>query len=259
MANTSYIGVGPADRDPTVTDNSVTEGKIANDAVTNTKIADNAVDGAQIALTGNVQGTVMYYNGTDWVVLTPGTSGEALKTSGAGANPTWGAVSSTGDFANGGDTATANRTLGNNDNFELGFETNAINWFNINTDGIPEITGGLSANFDTAGVASTLSAGIDASVTTIPLTSTTGFPATGTVGFVSPATEEITYTGIAGNSLTGATRGAGTTTAAAHLSAAALGTVFSTPSNYNALSAGPVGIAVGSTITLGTDSVWTVV
>ena len=69
MANTSYIGVGPADRDPTVSDNSVTEGKIANDAVTNTKIADNAVDGAQIALTGNVQGNVMYYNGTDWVVF----------------------------------------------------------------------------------------------------------------------------------------------------------------------------------------------
>ena len=111
MANTSYIGVGPADRDPTVSDNSVTEGKIANDAVTNTKIADNAVDGAQIALTGNVQGAVMYYNGTDWVVLTPGTSGEALKTQGAGQNVVWGAVSSTGDFANGGDTATANRTL----------------------------------------------------------------------------------------------------------------------------------------------------
>ena len=256
MANTSYIGVGPADRDPTVSDNSVTEGKIANDAVTNTKIADNAVDGAQIALTGNVQGAVMYYNGTDWVVLTPGTSGEALKTQGAGANVVWGAVSSTGDFANGGDTATANRTLGNNDNFAMGFETNAINWLNINTDGIPQITGGLSANFDTAGVGTTLSSGIDASVTTIPITSSTGFPATGTVGV---GTEEITYTGVAGNTLTGATRGANSTTAAAHLAAAAIGTVFSTPSNYNALSAGPVGVAVGSTITLGTDSTWTVV
>jgi hypothetical protein len=256
MANTSYIGVGPADRDPTVSDNSVTEGKIANDAVTNTKIADNAVDGAQIALTGNVQGAVMYYNGTDWVVLTPGTSGEALKTQGAAQNPVWGAVSSTGDFANGGDTATANRTLGNNDNYAMGFETNAINWLNINTDGIPQITGGLSANFDTAGVGSTLSAGIDAAVTTIPITSSTGFPATGTVGV---GTEEITYTGVAGNTLTGATRGANTTTAAAHLSAAAIGTVFSTPSNYNALSAGPVGVAVGATITLGTDSTWTVV
>jgi len=256
MANDSYIGTGPADRDPTVSDNSVTEGKIANDAVTNTKIADNAVDGAQIALTGNVQGAVMYYNGTDWIVLTPGTSGEALKTQGAGQNVVWGAVSSTGDFANGGDTATANRTLGNNDNFELGFETNAINWFNINTDGIPEITGGLSANFDTAGVGTTLSAGIDASVTTIPITSSTGFPATGTVGV---GTEEITYTGVVGNTLTGATRGANSTTAAAHLSAAAIGTVFSTPANYNALSAGPIGVAVGSTISLGTDSTWTVV
>ena len=256
MANTSYIGVGPADRDPTVSDNSVTEGKIANDAVTNTKIADNAVDGEKIALTGNVQGSIMYYNGTDWVQLTPGTSGDGLKSQGAGQNVAWGAVTSTGDFANGGDTATANRTLGNNDNFAMGFETNAINWLNINTDGIPQITGGLSANFDTAGVGTTLSSGIDAAVTTIPITSSTGFPATGTVGV---GTEEITYTGVAGNTLTGATRGANSTTAAAHLAAAAIGTVFSTPSNYNALSAGPVGVAVGSTITLGTDSTWTVV
>ena len=256
MANTSYIGVGPADRDPTVSDDSVTEGKIAASAVTTTKIADNAVDGAKIALTGNVQGAVMYYNGTDWIVLTPGTSGEALKTQVSGQNVVWGAVSSTGDFANGGDTATANRTLGNNDNYAMGFETNAITWLNINTDGIPQITGGLSANFDTAGVGTTLSAGIDASVTTIPITSSTGFPATGTVGV---GTEQITYTAVAGNTLTGATRGANSTTAAAHLSAAAIGTVFSTPSNYNALSAGPVGVAVGATITLGTDSVWTVV
>ena len=252
----SYIGTAPATRDPTVSDDSVTTAKIQNDAVTGAKIADNAVDGAQIALTGNVQGTVMYYNGTDWVVLTPGSSGEALKTQGAGANPVWGAVSSTGDFANGGDTATANRTLGNNDNYSMGFETNAINWLNINTDGIPQITGGLQANFDTAGVASTLSAGINASVTTIPITSSTGFPATGTVGV---GTEEITYTGIAGNTLTGATRGANSTTAATHSSGAAIGTLFSTPSNYNALSAGPIGIAVGSTITLGTDSTWTVI
>ena len=49
MANTSYIGVGPADRDPTVSDDSVTEGKIAASAVTTTKIADKAVDGEKIA------------------------------------------------------------------------------------------------------------------------------------------------------------------------------------------------------------------
>jgi hypothetical protein len=146
MANTSYIGVGPADRDPTVSDNSVTEGKIANDAVTNTKIADNAVDGAKIALTGNVQGAVMYYNGTDWVVLTPGSSGEALKTQGAGQNVVWGAVSSTGDFANGGDTATANRTLGNNDAFSLGLETNAVNRLSISATGFVNNTLGMVGN-----------------------------------------------------------------------------------------------------------------
>ena len=69
MANESYIGTGPADRDPTVSDDSVTTSKIAASAVTTAKINDNAVDGAKIALTGNVQGTVMYYNGTDWIVV----------------------------------------------------------------------------------------------------------------------------------------------------------------------------------------------
>lgn len=35
------------------------------------------------------QGVVLYYNGTDWVALSPGTSGHFLKTNGAGANPSW--------------------------------------------------------------------------------------------------------------------------------------------------------------------------
>lgn len=35
------------------------------------------------------QGTILYYNGTDWVVLTPGTSGFFLKTQGAASNPVW--------------------------------------------------------------------------------------------------------------------------------------------------------------------------
>ncbi|MBI2101667.1 hypothetical protein HYT53_03565 [Candidatus Woesearchaeota archaeon] len=35
------------------------------------------------------QGDILYYNGTSWVVLTAGTSGQFLKTQGAGANPVW--------------------------------------------------------------------------------------------------------------------------------------------------------------------------
>ena len=64
-----------------------------------------------------------------------GSSGYALKTSGAGQNPSWGEVTSTGDFANGGDTATANRTLGNNDAYSLGWETNGATRLSIGATG----------------------------------------------------------------------------------------------------------------------------
>jgi len=40
-----------------------------------------------------------------------------------------------GDFANGGDTAGADRTLGNNDNFDLAFETNNTQRMRLSNDG----------------------------------------------------------------------------------------------------------------------------
>ena len=63
----------------------------------------------------------------------------------------------------------------------------------------------------------TLSSGINASVTTIPVTSNAGFPAVGTVII---GTELITYTGKGTNTFTGATRGIKGTTAASHSSGA---------------------------------------
>ena len=60
---------------------------IANSAVTTAKIANNAVDGTKIALTSQVTGSIMYYNGTDWIQLAPGTDGQVL-TLAAGV-PTW--------------------------------------------------------------------------------------------------------------------------------------------------------------------------
>ena len=134
MPSPGYIGVSPADRDPTVSDNSVTTGKIQ----------DNAVTGAKIAMTSDAQGDILYYNGTDYVRLVAGTNGQALKTAGSAANPAWGDVTSTGDFANGGDTATANRVLGNNDAYALGFETNAVTRLNIESDGFAQGQGGFS-------------------------------------------------------------------------------------------------------------------
>jgi hypothetical protein len=61
----------------------------------------------------------------------------------------------------------------------------------------------------------TLNGAIDASTTTIVLTSVVNFPSTGT-NHIQIGSEEMSYTGISGNTLTGVTRGARGTTAASH-------------------------------------------
>jgi hypothetical protein len=68
------------------------------DALTTTvagKQASNArlTDIAGLTL---AQGDVLYWSGTNFVKLSPGTSGQYLKTNGAGANPAWDTVSQTG-------------------------------------------------------------------------------------------------------------------------------------------------------------------
>jgi hypothetical protein len=61
-----------------------------------------------------VQGNVLYYNGSAWVVLATGTSGQYFKTNGAAANPAWATLPSdttsykVGTFTR--DTATASGT-----------------------------------------------------------------------------------------------------------------------------------------------------
>ena len=60
-----------------------------------------------------------------------------------------------------------------------------------------------------------LSADINSSTTTVTLNDTSQFPSSGT-SFVLIGTEEISYTGISGNTLTGVTRGVRNTTAASH-------------------------------------------
>ena len=84
---------------------------IANTSVENAMLADNAVDGTHIALGSDAQGDVMYYNGTDYVRLAPGTSGQFLKTLGASANPAWGTVvtDTSGAWTSG--TATTGKAL----------------------------------------------------------------------------------------------------------------------------------------------------
>ena len=71
---------------------AVTQAKLAADAVATAKIENNAVDGAKIAMTSDAQGDVLFYGGTDYERLAPGTTGQFLKTQGAAADPVWAAV-----------------------------------------------------------------------------------------------------------------------------------------------------------------------
>ena len=71
--------------------------------------------------------------------------------------------------------------------------------------------GGTVAN----ALTTTLNGAINSSTTTIVLTSVVNFPSTGT-NYLLIGTEEISYTGISGNTLTGVTRGVRNTTAASH-------------------------------------------
>jgi hypothetical protein len=61
----------------------------------------------------------------------------------------------------------------------------------------------------------TLNGDINSAVTTLTLTDATQFPSTGT-NFIIIGSEEMSYTGITGNTLTGVTRGVAGTTAASH-------------------------------------------
>ena len=77
--------------------------------------------------------------------------------------------------------------------------------------------GGTVANANTT----TLNGGINDSTTTIVLTSAVNFPSSGT-NFIQIGTEEISYTGISTNTLTGVTRGVRNTTAASHSNGATI-------------------------------------
>lgn len=96
----------------TIGNDKITTTKILDANITTSKLADNSVDGSKINLTSNSLGDLMYYNGTDWVVLTPGTSGYVLQTNGIGAAPSWGPANSETDPIYIADT---NKILYNND------------------------------------------------------------------------------------------------------------------------------------------------
>lgn len=71
----------------------------ANAEGTSTSLAraDHTHQVTGLTISGQVQGDILYFNGTSWVRLAPGTAGQKLQTNGAGANPSWVTVAAGGD------------------------------------------------------------------------------------------------------------------------------------------------------------------
>lgn len=51
--------------------------------------SDHTHEVSDLKVTSQAQGDILYFNGSNWVRLPPGTAGQRLKTNGAAANPAW--------------------------------------------------------------------------------------------------------------------------------------------------------------------------
>jgi len=113
---------------------------------------------------------------------------------------------------------------------------------------------------------STLSATINSSVTTITLASAASFPAS---GYVMIDSEIVQYAGVAGNSLTGCTRGATSSTATGHMMGTTVRQIaytYATPStsntfrywNYPAVTGVNIPLRLWSSDTFGQDLVYNI-
>ena len=172
MANTSYVGVGPADRDPTVSDNSVTTAKIQ----------DNAVTGPKIAMTSDAAGDILTYTGTDYARLGIGTASQVLKVNGAANAVEWATdAAGTGDVV--GPGSSTNDALAR-------FDTTTGKLIQNSTATLSDagtltatafsgpLTGNVTGN--ASGTAATVTCATQASITSIANLATVGTIATGT-------------------------------------------------------------------------------
>jgi hypothetical protein len=71
--------------------------KVMVDTTSTQSLSGKTLTDPTLSYTGQTQGDLLYFNGTNWVRLPAGSSGRFLRTNGSAANPTWEVVSGSGD------------------------------------------------------------------------------------------------------------------------------------------------------------------
>ena len=208
-------------------------GTAADNTITSAKIVGNAVTGAKIAMGSDAQGDVLFYGGTDYERLAAGTSGQFLKTQGAGADPIWGTVST--DPTMGGDISgtASNAQIAANAVTSNEIANNAVTGAKIamtsDAQGDVLFYGGTDYERLAAGTSGyflkTLGSGADPAWAEVPAGAPTG-----------GGTEKVFYE-----------------------NENSVDTNYTISTNYNAVSAGPVTVASGVTVTVPSGSTWVVV
>ena len=195
--------------------------------------SDNAVTGAKIAMGSDAQGDVLFYGGTDYERLAAGTSGQFLKTQGAGADPIWGTVST--DPTMGGDISgtASNAQIAANAVTSNEIANNAVTGAKIamtsDAQGDVLFYGGTDYERLAAGTSGyflkTLGSGADPAWAEVPAGAPTG-----------GGTEKVFYE-----------------------NENSVDTNYTLTTNFNAVSAGPVTVASGVTVTIPAGQAWVIV
>ena len=195
----------------------------SDNTITSAKIVGNAVTGAKIAMGSDAQGDVLFYGGTDYERLAAGTSGQFLKTQGAGADPIWGTVSTNptmgGDISG---TASAAAIVANavdGTHIAMGSDAQGDVLFYGGTD-YERLAAGTSGYF-----LKTLGSGADPAWAEVPAGAPTG-----------GGTEKVFYE-----------------------NENSVDSDYTLTTNYNAVSAGPVTVASGVTVTIPAGQAWVIV
>jgi len=233
-------------------------------------LGDNSVTGAKIAMGSDAQGDIIYYNGTDYVRLGYGTSGQALTTGGSGANVSWTTISTTmgGDISG----TTGNAQIVADAVTATEIAAGAVAASELASDAVTTVKI-LNANVTAAKLASdavTTAKILDNNVTLAKIADGTqggliymagsGAPtelAAGTSGYflktlgsgANPAWAEVPA---------GAPTGGGSEKVF-YENENSVDTNYSLTSNFNAVSAGPVTVASGVTVTIPAGQAWVIV